>query len=177
MPLALHVDYWDYLGWKDTMGSPAFTARQKNYAHVAGHGTIYTPQMIIGGNSNVIGHKPMAVAKAISDAQAQAIDVGLQVERTGELVTISADAVPGLPRNMVVELVRFIPVYEVAIKRGENAGRTIRYVNAVTDLNEVGRWNGRAQLSMRVRAAGDRGLAVILQEPGPGRVIAVARLN
>ena len=65
IPLALHVDYWDYIGWKDSFAQPAFTARQRGYAQASGRRAIYTPQMIIGGQFDVVGNRPMDVAAII----------------------------------------------------------------------------------------------------------------
>ncbi|MFV2038375.1 MAG: DUF1223 domain-containing protein, partial [Paracoccaceae bacterium] len=69
--LALHVDYWDYLGWKDEFANPEFTKRQKSYAYMAGVRTVYTPQMVIGGVAPVVGHQEMEVADLINEMKVQ----------------------------------------------------------------------------------------------------------
>ena len=69
--LALHVDYWDYIGWKDSFGDPAHAKRQRSYAYFAGSRTIYTPQMIVGGTAAVVGSRPMEVADLINAMQVQ----------------------------------------------------------------------------------------------------------
>lgn len=175
--LAMHVDYWDYLGWKDTMGRPEHTERQKAYARHAGERSVYTPQMIVAGTQHIVGYKPMQLADAMSQALAQDPGIELTARRSGASLVIEAKPENGLPGNMVVQVVRYIPKYDVAIKRGENAGRVITYVNAVTELYEIGRWNGRQKLSMRHKIAGDQPVVIILQEKGPGRILAAARLN
>lgn len=175
--LAMHVDYWDYLGWKDTMGRPEHTERQKAYAHVAGSRSIYTPQMIVAGSQHIVGYKPMQLANALSEAASRDPGVKLSVKRSGSRIVVQAQPEQGLPKNMVVQLVRYIPEYDVSIKRGENAGKVITYVNAVTDIAEIGRWNGRQNLNLRHQISGDQPVVVIVQERGPGRVIAAARLN
>jgi len=175
--LAMHVDYWDYLGWKDTMGRAEHTERQKAYAHVAGSRSIYTPQMIVAGTSHVVGYKPMQLADALAQAVARDPGVELAVRRSGSSITIEAQPEPGLASNLMVQVVRYIPKYDVSIKRGENAGKVITYVNAVTDITEIGRWNGRQRLNLRYRIKGDQPVVVIVQERGPGRVIAAARAN
>ncbi len=63
--LALHVDYWDYIGWTDKFGSPPFTERQKAYARAEGHRTIYTPQMIVNGTERIAGTNPAQVESDI----------------------------------------------------------------------------------------------------------------
>lgn len=65
--LSLHVDYWDYLGWKDHLASPEYSKRQRNYARAAGHRSVYTPQMIIGGVDHVVGNHPSEVKDKIAD--------------------------------------------------------------------------------------------------------------
>ena len=177
IPLALHVDYWDYLGWKDTMGDPAHTKRQKAYAHVAGARSIYTPQMIVGGQTHVIGHKPMQLADAIAAAAARMPGVEMSLTRRGNVLEISAKPEPGLPRDLIVQVFRYIPTYDVSIRRGENAGRVITYVNAVTDMDQIGTWNGRSNLRLRQTVTGDQPIVVVVQERGPGRIVAAARLQ
>lgn len=175
--LALHVDYWDYIGWKDSFANPAYTARQKSYAAASGHRSVYTPQLIIGGTDYVIGNKPMAVADAINAKLLAGSVVDLNVRRTGNSVEISADPIKGAKNAMVVQLVRYTPSESVSIKRGENAGRTIQYANIVTDWQEVGRWNGKKPLRISANASGSDPVVVIVQAAGFGPVLATARLR
>lgn len=173
--LALHVDYWDYIGWKDEMAQPAFTARQKAYAKAAGHRTVYTPQMVIGGSDHVVGYEPMEVAELIQKHREAARPVELSVRREGDSILIEARAVGEVDGPVVVQVARYVPMRAVAINRGENAGRTIEYHNIVDLWSEVGRWNGRGTYSATTQVAGEDPVAVILQREGHGPVLAAAR--
>ncbi len=158
LPLALHVDYWDYIGWADNFADPAYTKRQRAYARVAGSRSIYTPQMIIGGKDHVIGYKPMAVADAIqANRNAAPIEIGMI--RSGGSIVISAQPQGRLPSDMQVQLVRYSPRQSVAIKRGENAGKTIKYHNIVLDWSVVGKWDGRAPFMAEVNVSRPLGVA------------------
>lgn len=174
LPLALHVDYWDYIGWPDSFASPAFTARQKAYAHAAGNRTIYTPQMIVDGRDHLVGTQAMQLGALIENRGAQAQTVALDVVRAGGRVEIRAVAEQPLARPVVVQLVRYLPERHVEIERGENAGKTLTYSNIVTDWRVIGRWAGDAPLSLSADATGEGETAVILQEEGPGEIVAAA---
>ncbi len=171
LPLALHVDYWDYIGWSDIWGDPRHTARQRTYARVAGQRSIYTPQMIVQGSEDVVGFRPMELEKLIARHRAQADPVDLDVARDGQAVRIRATA--KAPRGMVIQLVRFMPQASVAIHRGENAGRTLDYANVVTGWTDLARWDGQEPLDMSVTADGPA--AVIVQAEGQGPILAAAR--
>lgn len=171
--LALHVDYWDYIGWKDTFGDPAFAERQRNYARAAGEKMIYTPQMVVNGKDMIVGSDAAALAEVLEPAGgADAPD--LQLSRDGASLTVRAPAVPGLDGPVVVELVRYLPRATVAIDRGENAGQVITYANTVTSWREIGRWDGQSPLELEVRSDGDQPAVVLIQEQGPGRILAAA---
>ncbi|NKB26151.1 MAG: DUF1223 domain-containing protein [Rhodobacteraceae bacterium] len=176
LPLALHVDYWDYIGWADKFANPAHTKRQRAYARVAGSRSIYTPQMIVGGKDHVIGYKPMAVADAIQ-ANRKLVPIEIGMVRSGNSIVISAQPQGRLPSDMQIQLVRYAPRQSVKIERGENAGKTIKYHNIVLDWSVVGKWDGRAPYRAEVSAPADGKYAVIIQRRGPGPVIAAARLN
>jgi len=174
--LALHVDYWDYIGWKDSFAQPAFTERQRAYARVAGARTIYTPQLIVGGMEHLVGLRPAELAAMIARHAAMPAKAEMQALREGGAVRITASPVARLPKGAVVQIVRYMPEATVEIRGGENAGRQITYRNVVTDWRRVATWDGATPLSMTVEVApGDSGV-VILQEPGPGPILAAARL-
>ncbi|WP_127900484.1 DUF1223 domain-containing protein [Solirhodobacter olei] len=177
IPLALHVDYWDYIGWTDKMASPAFTARQKAYARAIGARTIYTPQLIIDGADRVAGARPMDVAELIHEHAAETTPVRLKLARKGGRVVIDAKSTQTFPKGLLVQIVRYVPEKTVSIRRGENAGRTITYHNIVTTWDTVGHWDGAAPMSMIAPADGDEPVVVILQEPGPGQILAAASLR
>lgn len=174
LALALHVDYWDYIGWADSFASPAFTARQKAYALAAGSRTVYTPQIVVGGRDHLVGTREMELGELIEAHGDLPQDVALSAARSGGIVVIRASAPAPLPRPVLVQLVRYLPEQTVEILRGENAGRTITYSNIVTDWREVGRWAGEAPLEISAEMPGEDRAAVILQEEGPGPVVAAA---
>ena len=177
LPLALHVDYWDYIGWEDVFADPAFTRRQKAYAHEAGERMIYTPQMVVQGAERVVGTRPAALLEAIAEHSQGSGPVALRVAREGARIRVEARASAPFEPPLTVQLVRFTPHRSVAVTRGENAGHTLDHANVVTDWKAVGEWDGRAPLSMRLDAPGDEPAAVLLQEPGPGPILAAARAD
>jgi hypothetical protein len=91
--LALHVDYWDYIGWVDSFASNAFTQRQQRYARRHGHSTIYTPQVVIDGTAIMEGYRVMQVMDTITAQHGRDPEVALTLNRTGDgVLEISARA-------------------------------------------------------------------------------------
>jgi len=175
--LALHVDYWDYIGWADTFASPAFTARQHAYARAAQERTVYTPQVVVGGADHVIGSSPAEVSALIARQQAAPVLAALTVTRTGGSVAIRATAAAGLGGSVDVQLIRYLPQASVAIERGENAGRTILYRNIVTRIDDLGSWDGSGTLAMQAPLAAGEPVVVVLQRPASGPIVAAAQLR
>ncbi|MBM9595238.1 DUF1223 domain-containing protein [Roseitranquillus sediminis] len=175
IPLALHVDYWDYIGWEDEFAEPEHTRRQKGYAHAAGARTIYTPQMIVGGRDHVVGHRPMEVADLIRAHRAAESPVSLSVTRAGDRVDVRAMA--EAPADLRVHLVRYLPERTVEIERGENAGKTLTYHNIVTRWETIAEWDGRDPLSLSHAVPGDEPAVVLVQAARYGPILAAARLR
>lgn len=177
IPLSLHVDYWDYIGWADSFADPTFTARQKAYARNIGSRTIYTPQMIVGGLDRVEGNAPVEVASLIMKHLAAARPVSISLLRNGDRLVIRAEANQQMNQTVNVQLVRYIPEKSVEITRGENAGRTVTYRNIVTSWQVVGDWDGQGSFEVETSyPKGDPGV-VILQSDGPAEILAAARVN
>ena len=175
--LALHVDYWDYIGWKDTFADPAFTDRQHAYAFAAGARTVYTPQAVVGGVDDVIGSDPGKLSKLVADHQANPTDVALTLTRNGSGVTITATGGAALTGGVEVQLVRYLPRTDVAILRGENAGRTVAYFNTVTSIKVIDRWDGQGKYRKQVAVLGDQPVVVLIQRPKAGPILAAARVR
>ena len=179
LALALHVDYWDYIGWKDSFGDPAHTRRQKAYARAAGRRMVYTPQMVVHGQHDVEGAQPGTVRELIAARAGQAAAVELRLARDGAGgVVVRARARAGAPTGKaLVQLVRYLPRETVDITRGENAGRRVTYRNIVTDWAVLGEWDMRAPFEAVTEIAGKARTAVIVQRPGPGPILAARRLR
>lgn len=179
LPLALHVDYWDYIGWADTFGRPAHTARQKAYVHVAGGNSVYTPQMVVGGVEHIVGFKPMKVADLLAQHRATMGSVDLQAVAEGNMLRITVAPHDGavLPERIMIDVVGYTPEAKVAIGHGENAGETITYANIVTSWEHVGRWNGKAGVELTAPMPNAPRAAVIVQVEGPRRVLAAAKVR
>ena len=173
--LALHVDYWDYIGWVDSFGRPEHTARQQAYARVAKAPTVYTPQMVIGGVDHLVGSRSMQVMDTLQAHARQQNSFDVRLVRSDDVVTISAN--PGLPGNYDVQLVRYVPLQSVDIGRGENAGRMFDYANVVTSWDVVGQWSGITPLDLRAHARGPQPVVVIIQKSGHGAIVGAAQLR
>jgi hypothetical protein len=176
--LALHVDYWDYLGWRDTFGHSVFTARQKAYAKAARARSIYTPQMIVQGVERVMGTRPDAVVAHIRDHRARPSMVALVLSRHGDRLDVRLAPAGAIgPGVADVSVVRFSPSEVVQIEHGENAGREIVYTNVVTAWDVVTRWDGREPVEFSVEIGDTRGLAVVVQKERLGPVLSAAMLR
>lgn len=175
--LALHVDYWDYIGWKDIFANPEFTTRQRAYARRGGRRMIYTPQMIIDGQDHVVGNRPMDVSDLIARHRAKAETVTLDLKRTGGRLEISANAVAGVGGPLLVQLVRYRPKSTVEIKRGENAGRTLDYANVVTELTVLEKWDTSKPLMIDAPLQGELPAVVLIQHYEHGPIEAAAQVR
>ncbi|MDQ2633921.1 MAG: thioredoxin family protein [Pseudomonadota bacterium] len=175
--LGYHVDYWDYLGWKDTLGSPENTERQKLYGKAFGKREVYTPQAVINGRVHVKAGKREAVDGALTrlENRGEGLSVDIDITRAGDSVMIDAAAAPGGKGNAHLVLVHFDRMKPVTIERGENKGRTITYANPVTNVQTAGMWHGSAQRFELPRSEVNKkgGCAILLQSvdgdglPGP----------
>lgn len=176
IPLALHVDYWDYIGWKDQFAHGAFTRRQKGYARAGGWNKIYTPQMVVNGSEDVVGSRPMQLAEMIQRHAMTADRVAMTLKRSGDRLHIRAEALPGAaPAEL--HLVRYRPAARVDILRGENAGRSYTYTHIVTEWRTLEKWNGRDVFETTVPVTGDLPVVVLVQAPHHGEIFAAARLR
>ena len=179
--LALHLDYWDYLGWKDSFGNVQYTKRQKAYAKALHHRPLYTPQAVIQGQDIIVGHQEPQIVKALNAYMSEPSPVRLDIDRgAGGILSIRATSRDGaaLPGPFDVQLVQFLESEGVDIEGGENAGRNMTYTNIVTDWRTVAHWDGLTPLDLEITdLAPDQPVAVIVQEAGTGPVVTAAELH
>jgi len=175
--LALHVDYWDYIGWKDPFGDPAHAVRQRAYATAAQRRTIYTPEMIVNGVTDIVGAKPMKLSEAIAKHARMAPKVEINLTRDGDQMVITAQALAAIEGPMTVHMLRYTAHRTTVIKRGENRGNTFEYANVVEGWTALGDWDGASPLRMSAEMSGDKPCVVIIQGQNAGPIFAAARLR
>jgi hypothetical protein len=141
--LTLPVTYWDYLGWKDTLGQDVFTKRQKFYAKARGDGQVYTPQAVINGASHIVGSDKTEIERALREQVPGALPAKLSLQEDGTTlrIKIAASASPS-DKPAGVWILPVAKLVTVPITRGENEGRTITYANVVRGMVRVGEWDG-----------------------------------
>ncbi|MBO0904647.1 DUF1223 domain-containing protein [Jiella sonneratiae] len=142
LALSYHVDYWDYIGWRDTFGSGHNSERQRAYARSFANKMIYTPQLVINGLYDVVGSHAEKIRRlmAKSSLPAATTPISLGVKRVGDSIHITASGIrtaPGEPKPMLV-LVSFADRAEVSIERGENRGRTLATTHPVRSWQLMG---------------------------------------
>jgi hypothetical protein len=145
--LSLPVDYWDYLGWKDTLALHGHTVRQKGYAQARGDGAVYTPQVVVNGVVHALGSDKAAIEKAIDETRAKAqpltVPVALKVA-DGKLTVNVADAANGAGKAEIW-LCPYASKIPVTVERGENRGHTLTYYDVVRRWVKLGDFTGKAQ--------------------------------
>jgi hypothetical protein len=177
--LSWPVDYWDYIGWKDTFASPAFTARQKAYAAARRDDQVYTPQAVIDGVAHAVGNDRDVVQEAISVHGKTLSCVITLADRDGK---IGIDVAPKANASgaATLWLLRVLRTANVAIGRGENKGRSVTYTNVVREAIPVGEWSGGAAHfdATRPKLGEGEGFVALLQTgtaAKPGAILAAAR--
>jgi hypothetical protein len=169
LPLAFHVTYWDYLGWKDPYSLDAATARQREYARHLGEDGVYTPQMVVDGAKGFVGSSRAEGLSAIAGAARKQVPVSVARDAGSLLIMVGA----GVGKARVL-LVGFDPTHETPVGRGENRGHTLLESNVVRSLTPIGAWSGSAVTLRQTPPAGD-GFAVLLQAED-GRILGAAGL-
>jgi hypothetical protein len=169
--LGFHISYWDSLGWKDPFSRPQSTERQRAYARLFG-GQIYTPQLIVDGNREMVGSQREEVIAALLEAAHDPIaPVAFAADRHS--VTIGPAAIAGSTGQIV--LVRFVQKRTTHVGAGENARRTLEDTNGVDAVATLGAWQGaEAEFAVEPPAAGD-GIAVLVQA-ADGKMLGAAML-
>ena len=144
--LSLPVDYWDYLGWKDTLALHGHSNRQRAYSLSRGDRDVYTPQAVINGVVHVLGSDRAAIDKAIAQTNQNTKTLALSVKMkiADGKVTVSVPAADNVQDSAEVWLCPITGNAPVAIGRGENSGRTLTYSNVVRRWIKLGVWNGQA---------------------------------
>jgi hypothetical protein len=146
VPLAFHVSYWDYIGWKDRFADARYTERQRDIAQAQGASMVYTPQVMIGGEDfrrwssagaadRAIDEIARAPARAsITIASKPASDAGID----GNAAIQSA----GKPRNVVLFVALTQDGLSSKVTAGENRGENLRHHAVVRDLVVIPAGNG-----------------------------------
>jgi hypothetical protein len=150
--LAYHVDYWNDLGWRDVYSFPEAAERQRRYARQLNAYSIFTPQMMINGQTSVVGSQRENVLKALSNARTGTaaeigIDAAVANSTTGPRLVVNIAAKPGAHGNAVhgnVILAGYLPAAATSVERGENSGRILREYNIVRIFRTLGTWDGTA---------------------------------
>lgn len=175
--LSLHVDYWDYLGWRDEFGSPAHTARQRAYAAAMGERMIYTPQAVVQGVEHAVGSQVAELSAVIErhGETPKAARVALARDGDRVLVRIEPTGAAARPRGRVMAA-WFSDVRTVAIGSGENKGLTVDYANVVMRWTDLGLWSGDAAELTTLTDSDADGVAVLIQGGEGGPIVGAASL-
>ncbi len=184
--LSLAVDYWDYLGWKDTLAISGHTNRQRAYAKSRNDRQVYTPQAVVDGMVHVLGSDKAAIERAIQQMRDQHSPLALPValQRDGDAMKVAVPQAKDGRHQAEVWLCPVSASVPVTIARGENSGRTITYTNVVRRWIKLGDWAGKAEsysVSLKDVQASGADSAVVLVQSGaassPKVMLGAAKLS
>jgi hypothetical protein len=181
--LSVPIDYWDYLGWRDTLANPAHSVRQRAYARARGDGQVYTPQIVVNGAADALGSDQAAIERAITqtDRKTGVMSLPVVLAANDGTLNVSVSAADKAPAAAEVWLCPITKAVPVAIGRGENRGRSITYHNVVRNWVKLGTlsatqssWNVPIA---QIKADGIDAAAVMVQEGShdrPGIILGAA---
>jgi hypothetical protein len=183
--LSYSVDYWNYLGWHDTLSSPANSERQREYARMRGDGKVYTPQIVVDGLIHVNGSNEAAIEAAVRAAAIRLKDarVPVNMHAEGDTLVVGIGAAPDSSdkRDATVWLAIAKERETVSITRGENRGKTLSYYHPVRELSPIGMWKGEAmtlKLPLKdLKTMGGDCLVALLQVANGGPVLGVTQYD
>lgn len=168
LPLAFHVTYWDYLGWKDPFALAAATARQRAYASTLGGDGVYTPEMVVNGETGFVGSDRNRGLAEIAHAARPAVSVHVTRDSGGLTIDL-----PNGSGQAHVLLVGFDRQHQTPVGRGENTGRTLTESNIVRSITSIGGWTGSAT-TLHAPVPEGEAFAVLLQID-TGQIIGAAQ--
>ena len=180
--LSFSVDYWNYLGWHDTLSSPENSERQRDYALARGDGHVYTPQAVVDGITHVNGANEAAIEMAMRQASQRLKDVKVPMWMRAEGKSLVIDVGEAPKTSDMREATIWLAVAKdketVSISRGENRGREITYSHPVREFTPIGMWRGE-KMSLRLplkdlHAIGGDCLVAMLQVEGSGPILGAA---
>ena len=173
--LSMHVDYWDYLGWRDVFSSTAHTRRQRDYAGRMGERMVYTPQIVVQGREGMVGSHANKVEAAIKRQAAQPPAAQVNLMRMEDRLV--AEITPNGDDRMrgQVLMAWYTRAEQVAIRAGENRGRKIVYHNVVRGWSDMGVWRG-GRIALTAPLPMADGVAVLIQDREGGPILGAGRL-
>ncbi|MDP5305559.1 DUF1223 domain-containing protein [Paracoccus spongiarum] len=151
LPLSFHVDYWDYLGWRDSFARPEFSQRQERYARAAGERGLYTPQLIVDGTDTAVAPGPAQLMALIDSSRLAPAMVSVQRDSIADGERIELQPLSDLGGQVDILMIRYAPERRVEVTGGENRGRSISYANVVLAVERLAQWEGKQPLRMTVR--------------------------
>lgn len=179
--LSFSIDYWDYIGWRDTLATRENTLRQQAYEKSLPSHRVYTPQMVVDGVTDVVGNQRRDVIAVIDKrvAETRGKRVAVSIRQTGDEIQVKIGPGPAPSHSATVWLAHTLSARTVNIAKGENSGRVITYHNIVRGFSAVGKWSGQP-LTLELPAQGVQGeitdgVAVWVQIGGNGPVLGAAQ--
>jgi hypothetical protein len=173
---SFNVDYWDYLGWRDTLAKPEYSQRQYDYAKSRGDGSVYTPQMVINGTTHAVGSNLGDVNLRMAEATAPTVAMSLHVTDKDIKIEIPKTSYDG---EATLWLMAIEPEVKQKIERGENTGKDVTYVNVVRNLVPATMWKGEAYQGSWMRSSvmshNCKCVIAVLQQNKVGPVLGLAR--
>lgn len=181
LAITLPVKLWDYLGWSDTLATEANTKRQMAYSVARGDRDVYTPQLVVNGETAMLGSDPGAIEEAIPN-EPLPLPIDLSVREA--ILTIDIGPADLEAEEATIWLLVVDDHVHVPISAGENRGRRLDYYNVVRSMRPVGIWRGEPlalELPLTdVEKHATAGCVVIAQVDtfkGPGPIIGAAHLS
>lgn len=180
LPLSFHVDYWDYLSWKDVHSSPEYTARQRAYSRAMQANNVFTPQLIVGGTTSMVGSSSREARRAIEAAKSTPAPIGVTVSAGANgalMANLTVERTNGLPAEAEIFQVEFNRYSKTQVAAGENGGRTLESINNVSRIRSLGVWKtAEGKRLIALQPATSEGVAILVQTPGLGPLLGAGAL-